>query len=376
VDAIDGLTEHRPWALPAPDMNEAIAEQRLRRQLLTRAGLRRPADVVSWFGAIQAQEYEAAKWAIGLRLQDGAVAADVDRAFQDGEILRTHVLRPTWHFVAPSDIRWMLALTAPRVHRRMAPYHVHLELDGRIFARALRVIERAFAADPCLTRAELAERLRRARLPMAGPRLAHVVMHAELEALICSGPRRGRQFTYALMAERAANAAPLSRDEALATLARRFWRSHGPATMRDFVWWSGLATADGKRAVEMIKAVREEIDGRTYWTVAEEARGTRRDVLAHLLPIYDEYLVAYKDREAVPHGPRVAAEATPFVTFQNVWTIAGQVAGTWRAARGPRGVAVDAVPVRRVTRQERAALDQAVRRYESFLETPVQLAVT
>jgi hypothetical protein len=356
-------------------MNAAIAQERLRRQLLTRTGLRRPADVVSWFGAVQAQEYEAAKWGLGLRLRDGAAAADVERAFQEGQILRTHVLRPTWHFVTPSDIRWLLELTAPRIHRVMSYYNNELGLDARTLTRALGLIERALADGSFLTRSELAERLQHVGGPMTGQRLARVVMHAELEGVICSGPRRGKQFTCALLAERAPNAARVSRDEALAMLGRRFWRSHGPAMIRDFAWWSGLTIGDAKRAVDMIKAQREEVDGRTYWSIEQEPRGTTRDVLAHLLPIYDEYLVAYKDREAVPHGPRVTAQTTPFVTFQYAWTIAGQVAGTWRAARGARGVLLDVTALRRVTRPERTALVQAIGRYEAFLGTPVAFSV-
>src|SRR4030095_1502737 len=154
-----------------------------------------------------------------------------------------------------------------------------------------------------LTRAELGDSLHRARLPMTGNRLARVVMHAELEGVICSGRRRDGQFTYALLAERAPNARRLPRDEALASLGERFFRSHGPATIRDFAWWSGLTTADGKRAAEMIRPRRELIDGLPYGTIGESPRATARDQQLHLLPIYDEYLIAYRDRKAVPHGP-------------------------------------------------------------------------
>jgi hypothetical protein len=357
-------------------MNAAIAAERLRRQLLMGAGLRRPADVVAWFGAMQAQEYEHAKWALGLRLRDGIVAADIERAFQDGHILRTHVLRPTWHFVTPSDIRWLLELTGPRIQRRMAVYNGHLGLAARTFARALRVMERALRDGRFLTRGELGERLQRAGLPLTSMQLAHVAMHAEVEGVICSGPRRGKQFTYALLAERAPNASRLPRDEALAALGRRFFRSHGPATIRDFVWWSGLSTADARRSLEIIDGRREEVDGRMYWTCDREPRGAMRDHLAHLLPIYDEYVVAYRDRLAVPPRPQTTGPTKPWSTFQHALVIAGQVAGTWRLERGPQSVQLDAVSVRRVTRPERAALAQAVRRYEAFLSTPVSFSLS
>jgi hypothetical protein len=171
-------------------LNGALTERRLRNQHINSPGLRRPEDVVAWFGAVQAQEYEPAKWALGLRLRDGAAEPQIQRAFDDGRVLRTHVMRPTWHFVAAADIRWLLELTAPRVHRILSYYNRALELDGRTLTRGTAVIERALAGGHHLTRAELAEFLQRARLPMTGDRLARVVMHAELEGVICSGRRR------------------------------------------------------------------------------------------------------------------------------------------------------------------------------------------
>jgi hypothetical protein len=356
-------------------MIDAIAEPRLRRQLLTTAARRSPEDVVAWFGAVQAQEYEPAKWALALRMQDGASAQDVERAIDEGRVLRTHVMRPTWHFVAAADIRWLLELTAPRVQRRMAPYDAHLGLDAKTLVRALRVIERALRDRGVLIRAELGDRLRRAGLPMTSMHLAHVVMHAELERVVCSGPRRGKQFTYALLEERVPNVPRLPADEALATAARRFFRSHGPATIRDFVWWSGLSTADAKRAVAIIGARGEEVDGQMYWTCDREPRGTTRDRLAHLLPIYDEYLVAYRDRAAVPHGHSTKTGLKRWTTFAHAVVIAGQVAGSWRPVRRTDGIVLEMAPLRRLTRSEREAVAEAARRYEQFVAAPLTLAI-
>ena len=357
-------------------MNAAIAERRLFNQFITRTGPRQAADVVRWFGAVQAQEYEPAKWGLGQRMRDGTVAADIERAFEQGRILRTHVMRPTWHFVAPIDIRWLLELTAPRIHRVLSYYNRSLGLDAGTLSRGTAVLERALRDGNFLTRRELAERLQRAGFKLDGMRLGRVVMHAELEAVICSGPRRGKHSTYALLAERAPKALRLSRDEALAELCRRYFRSHGPATIRDFVWWSGLTTADAKRGLDMNKARREEFDGLTYWTIGPTVRGARRDRLVQLLPVYDEYLIAYRDREAVPHGlPGITTPARPRVTFQHALVIAGQVAGMWKATRTARGVVVDVATLRRLTRPERSALVEAVARYERFLDAPVELSV-
>ena len=356
-------------------MNVEIAE-RLENQLITRVGSHRPADVVSWLGAVQAQEYDAAKWALALRMQDGTVDADIERAFNEGRILRTHVMRPTWHFVTQSDIRWLLELTAPRVQRVMSSYNRRLELDLRTLTRGTTVIERALRGHRYLTRTELGERLQRAGLRMAGQRLAHLVMHAELERVICSGPRRGKQFTYALLAERAPRARSLSRDVALATLGQRFFRSHGPATIRDFVWWSGLTTADAKRALDMIRARREDVGGRSNWTYGSAPRGAMRDGMAHMLPVYDEYLVAYRDRDVVPHGPpTIVSRTRGSVTFQHALVVCGQVAGTWRTTRRAGRVLIDVVPLRRLNRLESRALGEAVHRYEQFLSAGVMLTV-
>ena len=207
-------------------------------------------------------------------------------------------------------------------------------------------------------------------------RLAHLAMHAELEGVICSGPRRGKQFTYGLIAERAPDARRLERDEALAELARRFLRSHGPATVRDFVWWSGLATADAKRGFEACRAASEAVDGLTYWSVESSRAGALRDAAAHLLPIYDEYLVAYRDRAAVPHGPSgITTESGQSVIFQHAAIIDGHIAGTWRTFRGSRDVTVTVTPLRRLKRDERRALANAGERYQRFLESPVEVEI-
>ncbi len=247
-------------------------------------------------------------------------------------------MRPTWHFVTPADIRWMAELTGPRVHRVMSSYNRKLGLDTKSFTRCAAIIERALADRQYLTRSELGDRLRQSGLAVDGTRLAHVTMYTELEGLICSGPRRGKQSTYALVAERAPRAMRLPRDEALATLTRRYFRSHGPATVRDFVWWSGLTTADARRGLEIIRARREDVDGRTYCSFNTGRGGATSDDLVHLLPIYDEYLVSYRDRDAVSHGPSfVPSGGGKPVVFQHAIVSAGQVAGTWRTATDSGG---------------------------------------
>ncbi len=229
-----------------------LLARRLKNQRLSQTSFRKPEDVVAWLGAVQAQEYPGARWALGLRAK-GLTDAAVERAFDDGRILRTHVMRPTWHFVTPADIRWLLALTSPRVHAASAYIYRQTGLDPAGLKRSRVIFERALRDRVHLTRAELGAALARGGLVAAGLRLASFVMHAELEGVICSGPRRGKQFTYALLDERAPGARTLDRDQSLAEIVRRFFTSHGPATVRDFVWWSGLTVRDAQAGIEMVK---------------------------------------------------------------------------------------------------------------------------
>jgi hypothetical protein len=330
-------------------------------------------------GAVQAQEYHHARWGLGLRLAGAPTAAAIEREIAGGGILRTHVLRPTWHFVAADDLHWMQALTGPRVHLRMAPYNRRLELDARTLTRATALIERALGNEESavLTRAELGQVLRRARIVVTPMRMAHIAMHAELEGIICSGPRRERQFTYTLAASRARRQRGLGRDESLGELATRYFQSHGPATIRDFVWWSGLTTPDAVRATEIARASSRIVDGRRYFTIdglasvlsapsRSSSSRTRRRRRLHLLPIYDEYLVAYRDRFAVPHGRTTIVTNGRVVGFMHALVIDGQVAGTWRPSPRARPGEVDLALVRRLTVSERQELAVVSRRYARF----------
>jgi hypothetical protein len=343
-----------------------IADLRLHNQLITRPGSRRPEKVVAWMGALQGQEYSPAKWGIALRSSPSITDAAIERAIDRGRILRTHVLRPTWHLVTPADIRWMLELTGPEVQRRMASYDRRLGLSPEIMTRATAVIERVLGDAGSLTRRELGAELERAGLPGKLSHLAHIMMHAELEGVVCSGPRRSKQFSYALLADRAPAARRLQRDEALAELTRRYLRSHGPATLRDFVWWSGLKTSDARRGLEMNRARGHEVDGLKYWTLGPARPSSiNRKTGVYLLPVYDEYVVAYRDLQAVPR-PAYSYGGVPHAVL-----IAGHVAGTWRTILGRNGLTIDVTAERRLTPGDRRAITQAAARYARFRGIPV-----
>ena len=353
-----------------------IARRRLFAQHLVTPALATPADVVRTLGAVQAQDYSGAKWALGMRMRAVTDAA-IDRAFDEGSILRTHVLRPTWHFVTPADIRWLLALTGPRVKQAMMHYDRRLELDEPLYRRSRNVVVRALRDGNHLTRTELRQEIERARIEIPGTqRLAHVIVRHELDAVICSGPRRGKQFTYALLDERVPAAPSLTRDEALLELTRRYFTTRGPATANDFSWWSGLTVAHAKRGIEMAGNAleREVIESRTYWSVSGEERRRTRSPLAHLLPNYDEYFIGLKDRTAIAEraGSRDLVKGGTVLT-PHVAIIDGQIVGAWKRTIEKSEVVIGLRLVANVSAAERKALQAAARRYSVFLGLPVTL---
>jgi hypothetical protein len=244
-----------------------IVQLRLHNLFISNPQLKDPVHALECLGAVQAQDFAGAKWALGLRIP-GATDNQVERSFNEGAILRTHILRPTWHFVTQADIRWMLALTAPRVHSINGTMYRKLELDSTIFKRCNAVLVKTLGGEQHLTRAELRGVLQSAGIDTRDNyRMSYLVMQAELDGIICSGPRRGKQFTYALMDERAPQARVLERNEALVELARRYFLSRGPATVHDFAKWSGLTVADARLGLEAVQdqLLKEEIDGQIYW---------------------------------------------------------------------------------------------------------------
>jgi hypothetical protein len=354
-----------------------VARARLRNQHLIGEPFAAPEEVVRWLGAVQAQDYSGAKWAVAQRT-NGCSDADVEQACQDGRILRTHVLRPTWHFVLPADIRWMLALTAPRVRARMAAYDRQMALDESLFRRSEAVLDKALAGGKALAREELGRALTAAGIAASGQRLAHIMMRAELDALVASGPRRGKQFTYALLDERAPPGPMLARHEALGELARRYFSSHGPALVSDFAWWSGLTVADARRGIDAVGArlTSAIVDGKTFWfapgTGEEKARRAR--AVVHLLPNYDELVVAYHDRAAslAPGAAKKLADR-PDVVLSHVVVVDGRIVGGWRRLEAKRAMIVETALATRIDARARTALGAVTARFQAFLGRPVKL---
>jgi hypothetical protein len=358
--------------------NPTIANRRLRASGLLAPRFAALEAVVGWFGAVQSQDYAGASWGIGQRLPPGITAADIDDAFNAGRILRTHAMRPTWHFLLPADIRWVLELTSSRVERLNAQYYRRTELDDAILGRATAVIARALEGGRHLTRPELASAIEAANISTAGQRLMLLVMHAELAGVICSGPRRGRQFTYALVDERVAPSPPRTRDEALAELTLRYFTSHGPAQPRDFAWWSGLTIADARAGLELVKSsiVRETIDGADWWGVPPEGGEPALPSdgpLLHLLPNYDEYLGSYRDHAPTFDAAMLGARWVEEVFASHLVVRDGMAIGGWRRELGRTEVVVRPDLLVELGPADRVALGQAAAAYGAFLRLEARI---
>jgi hypothetical protein len=349
----------------------------MRTQRLTGPRFARPEEVVDWFGASQSQDYGPAKWSLGQR-SEGSSDAGIERLFADGTILRTHVLRPTWHFVGPADIRWMLELTGPRVLAQTASYFRRMDLNAATLEKSLRTIERALRGGNHLMRKELKTVLEKSGFDLEGNRIAFIMMNAELRGLICSGPRRGKQHTYGLLEERAPNARTLNQEQALAELTVRFFTSHGPATLKDFGWWSSLKVADMKRGLEMAgsQLTEEEIDGVTYWFSGSPSATQITSPSVALLQAFDEYVVAYKDSRHVIDAAGTARAHDEGFPFTGGVVLDSQMVGTWKGTSTKNEALVRYALYAHPNEAQTRALGAAASDYAHFLGLPPAVEIS
>ncbi|MDR1881267.1 MAG: winged helix DNA-binding domain-containing protein [Prevotella sp.] len=301
---------------------------RMASQQLDEPAFEHPEEVVSWMGAVQAQDYEMSKWAVGVRLKS-ATRAVVEQAIEKGRILRAHVMRPTWHLVPAEDIRWMLKLSAAHIKSAAQSRDRELEITESLFTKTNRLIENMLEGNKSLTRQEIALELNRVGIVADGPRMNHFLIRAETEGIICSGVDKGRKPTYALLEERVPPVRELSKEESLAKLAERYFRSHSPASLYDFAWWSGLSITEARKAIHLIEPllVADRFAGQALF-VHEACRESPGSSAVYFLPSYDEYLISYKDRTsilALEHHPKVFKLGT----FYPMIVHHGEVVGTW-----------------------------------------------
>lgn len=352
----------------AMDMGE-LAHARLHAQQLTGHTCTQPAQVVARLGAVQAQDYASALWAIGSRLPQATVAT-VEQAIADGAIVRTWPMRGTLHFVAAADVRWMLALLTPRIVAASARRRQQLALDDATFARSKGVCLAALHGGRCLSREALYQALEQAQIATAGQRGYHILWRLAQDGVICGGPPAGKQQTFVLLDDWAPPAPVLSHDAALAELARRYFTGHGPATVQDFAWWSGLPAAAARAGLDMVRQqlLSVTVAGEHYWLADGGASLQPRPDHAYLLPGFDEYLLGYRDRRAVLK-PEHSGAVVPGNNGVFMPTIAldGRIAGTWKRTIGRGAVAVAYHPFAPLSDSQRHTLDDAAARYARFL---------
>ena len=352
-----------------------IARQRLHRQQISYSKFRSPHEVAEWLGAMQGQDYNMAKWAIGVRLP-GSTDKAIEEALAKGKILRTHLLRPTWHLVSADDIHWMLELTAPHIKPLLKSRHAELGLTQAIINKSYGVLEKALTSGNHLTRDEIIGALGKAKLHINSSQAYHLLLRAELDGIICSGAMKEKEQTYALLAERAPKKKILGRDEALSELARRYFTSRGPATLHDFVWWSGLPVADAKKSLEMTKGdiASEQIGSQAYWfSRAFSSPDGDKDSL-HLLPAFDEFIISYKDRSpSFPVENQKNAISSNGV-FKPVIVLNGQVIGIWKRTTKKNKTIVETHFFQPPNKTTKILMEKEVAAYGQFLNRTTEIA--
>jgi len=351
-----------------------VLRLRLENHALTQASFRAPQDVVAWFGAMQAQDYLGSLWAIGLRMKS-ATEALVESAETQRKIVRTWPMRGTLHFVAAADVHWMTALLAPRVMaRNAARMKRDFGVDASLIARCRDIVARALEGGARLERSAVYEALEARKVRTGNSRGLHILLCLAMDGSVCLAGRQDKQHTFAWLDDWIRPGRQLSRDEALAELARRYFTSRGPASIQDFMWWAGITAKDARIALEGAAPglSHEKIEGREYWWKARRSKVRKAPgVSAKLLPAYDEYTVAYQDRAWLVDS---ASRLSKMDVLGPVAVVDGRVAGLWKRTLGPDGVTVAFRKSRRWRGEELDELTQAARRFGDFLGLKMRIA--
>lgn len=351
-----------------------VAGLRLVNQQLAGTQFNTPRQIVAWLGAVQAQDYPMAKWALGIRLPRSTEAM-IEAALDRGEILRTHVLRRTWHFVSADDIYWMLDLTAPRIKASMKSRHKAMGITDAMLAKSNRVVSKALGLRGHLSREKLIEELKGAGIPTDENKASHYFVQAELDEIICSGPRNGNTLTYALLEERVPKRRSLTREESLAKLARTYFSSRGPATVHDFSWWSGLSMADARNALEMVSSEFDSTtkNAVTYWYPKSITRRKERQRRPYLLPAYDEFIISYRDRGASIDLKHQSKTVSDNGIFRPATVIGGRVSALWKRSTVSEKVVIDVRLLRSHSKDERRLIQKAGERFGEFIKRDVEM---
>ena len=344
-----------------------LLHHRLHNQQISQKEFVDPFDVVKWLGVVQAQDYFGALWALGLRTKN-TIESDIEKALAARKFIRTWPLRGTLHFVAAEDARWMLALSKPKlIATNAGRMKKEYDLDEKVFTKSKKVLVRALERNKQIPRDDVYTLLEKAGITTVNSRGLHILWRLAMEGLICFGTRHGKQQTFTLLDEWIAPTKLLTHEESLAELAARYFNGHGPATLKDFIWWSGLSPADAKTALESVRAkfIQHKIDDQIYWMSGTPSVTKTSASTVYLLPSYDEYMVGYADRSASldtdnpDHGHGI---------FKPVVVINGKVNGIWKRTLKKDAVDIDVTPFDSFSKPESKAIDTAAERYGKFID--------
>jgi predicted RNA binding protein YcfA (HicA-like mRNA interferase family) len=331
--------------------------------------------LVSWMGALQAQDYNGALWSIGLRLP-GSKLSDITTAISKREIIRTWPMRGTLHFVSSRDVKWMLKLMAPRVIAGTKGRIRNLGLDDATFKRARDLFSEELYGDKQLVKSEMLAVLEKAGISTAGQRGAHIIGRLSQEGLLCLAAHQGKQPAFALLSEWAPNALSLPRDESIRRVTAVYFKSHGPATIKDFVRWSGLTITEAKLGIELSKdeLALQIIGGVDYWLNKNQLDKTNGSSSAYALPGFDEYMLGYGDRSAAldkMHSSKIVPGNNGM--FLPTIVINGKVVGTWKKLQRKNSLVITPMPFKKLSQLDLKLFNGATDQYAKFLGTKVEV---
>ena len=352
---------------------EDVAKLRLINHQIAYSATKEPGEVIASLGAMQAQDYQAALWAVGLRAKE-VTLPEVESAITNRAIVRIWLLRGTLHFLAAADVRWMLKLLGPQIIASSAGRHRQLKLDEATFMRAEELFVEALQNGQ-LTRDEMFKVLEKGGISSDGQRGYHILWRAALKGLICFGPQKGKEQTFALLNQYVPKGESMKQDEALSELARCYFSSRGPALLEDFAWWSGLKLSDAKIALETASSrlTSETIEGKRYWMPQSTPENGKDLATAFLLPAFDEYIIGYSDRTATLEQPHFKKAVSNNGIFYPTIIIDGKVVGTWKRTFKKGNIAIMLSPFKALSPTQRSSIALAAKHYSRFMEMSVSI---
>lgn len=349
---------------------DLLLQIRLHNQLLAGKNTKQPHEIVAHMGAMQSQNFDLARWAIGVRSQD-LTLQKVEKEIHNGKIIRTHILRPTWHFIAAGDYHWMIALSGPRIKPAFEGYCKMVGAEANTIRKHFSVVEKVLAGKH-LTRQEITEHLNGNGIKADASLTGLIMSMAEIEGWVCSGKPKGNKQTYAFTEERIPQkSSPISKEESSDRLARRFFTSHGPATPEDFIWWSGLRISEAKQAIEGLKDefICETCNGRSFWLKRDTANPPAIEEAALLLSPFDEFVVSYKDRSELIPPHHYGKVMTKNGLFSPTVMHHGEIVGSWKKTVKKRQVEAELSFFEKTGKKYRDLFTGASARVKKFYES-------